>query len=118
MADHWPGALSLVFDKTDLTPDAVTRGEPTVSCRVADCESLRALLRRLPGGVLATTSANVSGKPPCLTAKSVRDAFGDALPVWGDDAEIATAQPSTVARVYADGAIEILRPGPVALTSG
>lgn len=115
MQAHWPGPLTLVLAKSPYVSEAITRGETTVGCRVTACNAFNALLALLPEGVLATTSANRSGEPPCLSAQAVTQTFGMALPVLADDAAIATSQASTVARVQADGTLTVLRPGPILL---
>lgn len=115
MIERWPGSLTLVLAKSGNLPKEVTRGMETVGIRVPDCESFRDFLAMVPGGVLATTSANRSGELPCLTADQVIRTFGDDLDyVITDDAAVS-GTPSTVAAVLPDGQVRILRQGAVVL---
>lgn len=66
----WPGALTLVLPRTPLISDAITAGGDTVAVRMPDHPVSLALLRAL-GAPLATTSANLSGQPPAVTAAEV-----------------------------------------------
>ncbi|MEP7105986.1 MAG: L-threonylcarbamoyladenylate synthase [Chloroflexota bacterium] len=68
MERHWPGALTLVLPTRSGKP-------PTLGVRVPDHPVALALLRALGEPVL-TTSANLAGEPPALTAAGVR------LPGW------------------------------------
>jgi L-threonylcarbamoyladenylate synthase len=36
MEKHFPGALTLIFEKSDKTPDFITSGKNTVGIRVPD----------------------------------------------------------------------------------
>ena len=65
----WPGALTLVLPKRASVSDVVT-DRPTVAVRVPDLPLARDLIRAA-GGVLAVTSANISGAPSPVTAQEV-----------------------------------------------
>lgn len=64
---YFPGALTVVLDKSFKTPDYMTSNMPTVGIRIPDNEIFAELCRGIEGRVLATTSANISGEPPALT---------------------------------------------------
>lgn len=112
---HWPGALTIVVPKSDRVPDAMTQGFDTVGLRVPDCPSLIALLEMVPGGVLATTSANLSNQPESLRAAEVYEAFGNQLDFILMSENAGSGLPSTVAAIEPDGRIIILRPGRIVL---
>lgn len=63
---HFPGALTMVLEKSEKTPDYLTSSMPTVGIRVPDNETFADICKNITGGVLATTSANISGEPPAL----------------------------------------------------
>jgi len=65
----WPGGLTLVIEKQERVPHVVSPG-PTVAVRVPDLSLARDVIRRA-GGVLAVTSANISGQPSPVTASEV-----------------------------------------------
>jgi len=64
---YFPGALTVILDKSENTPDYLTSGMATVGIRVPDNQTFARLCREIDGGVLATTSANISGESPALT---------------------------------------------------
>ena len=57
---YFPGALTIVTDKSEKTPDYITSGMQTVGIRVPDNEVFKRICEIIPGHVLATTSANLS----------------------------------------------------------
>lgn len=66
---HFPGALTLVLEKTEKTPDFITSGFNTVGIRVPSNAVFKEICGIVSGLVLATTSANLSGQPPAKTYK-------------------------------------------------
>ena len=67
MEKHFPGALTLIFEKSDKTPDYVTSFKNTVGIRVPDNPFFKSLCEVIDGHVLATTSANLSGQEAAST---------------------------------------------------
>ncbi|MBC7258464.1 MAG: threonylcarbamoyl-AMP synthase [Chloroflexi bacterium] len=107
----WPGALSLVLEKSALVPDVVTAGGPTVAVRVPDHPLALALIERA-GSPLATTSANLSGQPSAVTADEVEASIGDAVDLILDGGPC----PGGVASTVLDLTVQpprIVRPGPI-----
>ena len=64
---YFPGALTVVADKSEKTPDYITSEMKTVGIRVPDNEVFREICEIAPGHVLATTSANLSHQPSAKT---------------------------------------------------
>lgn len=60
---YFPGALTLVVEKSDKTPLYMTSNMKTVGIRVPDNEIFKEICEAAPGHVLATTSANLSHQP-------------------------------------------------------
>jgi L-threonylcarbamoyladenylate synthase len=110
MARHWPGPLTLVLPAREGLPSAIV-SEGSVGARLSPHPIATALVRAF-GGPLTATSANLAGAAPALTAEAAA-LEGVALVLDGGAAE--GAPPSTVARLFPDGRIEILRRGPVTL---
>lgn len=103
----WPGPLTLVLEDGSDTGVAV---------RVEPHPVVRRLLDRA-GGLLTSTSLNVTGRPPAKTGGEVRAVLAEvgpgAGPVgWLDAGDLAGSTPSTLVRVTGD-AVEILREGAV-----
>jgi L-threonylcarbamoyladenylate synthase len=66
----WPGPLTIVLPRNPAVPDVVTAGGPGVAVRVPDHEFTQQLIGAA-GGMLAVTSANLSGRPDPVTAQEV-----------------------------------------------
>ena len=74
---HFPGALTVVIEKSERTPDYITSGMYTVGIRVPANKTFADICRNIEGGVLATTSANISGEPPALSYEEAVNYIGD-----------------------------------------
>lgn len=112
---YFPGALTIVTDKNENTPDYITSNMQTVGIRVPDNEVFKEICEIIPEHVLATTSANLSHQP---SAKTYEQAFtnmnGLADLVIDDYGYSAKGLESTVAgvmnnelRIFRQGAIHI-----------
>jgi L-threonylcarbamoyladenylate synthase len=66
----WPGALTLVLQRTERIPDIVTAGGDTVAVRIPDHAVTQALIAAV-GAPLAATSANLSSLQAPDTASGV-----------------------------------------------
>ena len=110
---HFPGALTLVLNKSNNTPDYLTSSLQTVGIRVPDNNTFAEICKNIDGGVLATTSANVSGEPPALTYDEALSYVGDKVdyivPSEGFEAQ---GLASTVAG-FKDGQIVVYRQGEI-----
>lgn len=65
--EFFPGALTIVTDKSEKTPDYITSNLSTVGIRVPDNIVFQEICSIIPGHVLATTSANLSHQPSAKT---------------------------------------------------
>ncbi|KTE17294.1 L-threonylcarbamoyladenylate synthase [Sphingopyxis sp. H115] len=112
-ARFWPGPLTLVVARTPDCPVAsvATAGLDTIALRVPGHRAMQALLTasRAP---LAAPSANASGKVSPTKAAHVLASLDGRIVLVIDDGPTTAGVESTIARVK-DGAVEILRPGPV-----
>lgn len=77
MRTYWPGALTILFEKSDLASDTLTRGYHTIGFRIPDEEDALQLLKKV--GPLATTSVNLSGESPLNDAKTIEMHFGSQI---------------------------------------
>lgn len=113
---HWPGPLTLVLPRRADAglADAVTAGLATVAVRVPAHPVMRAVLEQA-GVPLAAPSANRSGfiSPTC--ADHVLASLDGRIDLVLDGGACAAGVESTIAAVRANGAIDVLRPGPVDL---
>lgn len=110
---YFPGALTIVTEKSDKTPDFITSGMQTVGIRIPDNEVFRQICEIIPEHVLATTSANLSNQP---SAKSYEQALenmtGLADLIIEDFGHSAKGLESTVAGVM-NNEIRIFRQGAI-----
>ena len=112
---YFPGALTLVLEKSEKTPDYITSSMPTVGVRIPDNQTFAEICRNIDGRVLATTSANLSGEPPSLTYEEAVKYIGDkvdlVIPSYGCEAK---GKASTVAG-FNDGKVIVYRQGEIIL---
>lgn len=112
---YFPGALTLVVEKSLKTPDFVTSGMNTVGIRVPDNEVFKEICEIATGHVLATTSANLSHQPSAKTyeqaLENMKDLADLVIPDYG---YFAKGLESTVAGVFGDE-IKIFRQGAIDL---
>ena len=104
---YWPGALTMVIPSKDPT-------RPAEGFRIPDHKETRALIAAC-GGVLRVTSANLSGQRPATDAPQALADVGLSADHVVDDGVSPGGVPSTVVRVLADGDVEVLRAGAIAL---
>ncbi len=109
----WPGPLTLVVPRTDDCPVAsiATAGLATIAIRVPGHRAMQALLTET-GAPLAAPSANASGRVSPTKASHVLASLDGRIALVIDDGPTTAGVESTIARVK-DGAVEMLRPGPV-----
>ncbi|MGH9036913.1 MAG: L-threonylcarbamoyladenylate synthase, partial [Acidimicrobiia bacterium] len=116
--EFWPGPLTLVLPRSDLVPEAVTGGLPTVGLRVPAQPLALELLGAFGGGV-AAPSANRFGRVSPTRAEHVRADLGAAVDLILDGGPCPVGVESTI--VDCSGAVaRVLRPGgvPVELLEG
>ena len=109
----WPGPLTLVVPRTHDCPVAsiATAGLDTIAIRVPAHRAMRALLETT-GAPLAAPSANASGRVSPTKAEHVLTSLDGRIALVIDDGPTSAGVESTIARVK-EGAVEMLRPGPV-----
>ncbi len=97
----WPGALTLIFRRSDRIPAAVTAGGDTVAVRVPGHPVPRALVRGL-GMPIIGTSANSHGMPAPTTAQLAVFDLGDRVDLVLDGGRVPLGRESTVVDVTGD----------------
>jgi len=107
----WPGALTLVLPKAQSVPDVVSAGS-TVAVRVPDLSLARDLIGDAEG-VLAVTSANLSGCRSPVTAQEVEEQLGGRIELILDGGTSRGGVPSTILDCTVSPP-ELLRHGAVA----
>ncbi|MEE3348586.1 MAG: L-threonylcarbamoyladenylate synthase [Candidatus Gastranaerophilaceae bacterium] len=112
---YFPGALTLVLNKSEKTPYYMTSNMDTVGIRVPDNPVFKEICDNITGHVLATTSANLSHQPSAKTyqqaLENMKDLADIVIPDYGYEAE---GLESTVAGVFGDD-VKIFRQGAIKL---
>ncbi|MFA5030563.1 MAG: L-threonylcarbamoyladenylate synthase [Patescibacteria group bacterium] len=114
---YWPGAITFVFEKKDIVPNALTLGLPTVGIRIP-ASPVSILLTEMLGRPITSTSANISGEKVCTTIDEVMRQFraSPSLPdFFLDGGELSELPPSTVVDLSGKKP-KVLREGPVKFT--
>lgn len=113
---HWPGPLTLVLPRREDAglAEAVTAGLPTIALRAPDHPVMRALLARCDFP-LAAPSANRSGFISPTTSAHVLASLDGRIDMVLDGGVTQAGVESTIVAVRADGSVEELRPGPIAV---
>lgn len=109
----WPGELTLIAPRRKEVPDLLCAGGDTIAVRMPNHKMLLHLLERL-GGVLAATSANLSGHPSPCTATQVLADLGGRIPLILDGGRCAGGVASTIIDCVAQPPI-LLRTGSLGL---
>lgn len=112
MREYWPGALTIIFKKTDLINDIISSGRDTVGFRMPNSKVALAILDRFK--FLATTSVNISGKEALNDIKEIEKHFSNKIDYLVCDEEEMIKCSSTVVDASGED-IVILRQGSVIL---
>jgi L-threonylcarbamoyladenylate synthase len=108
-AAFWPGPLTLVLPKTDIIPDLITSGLPTVAVRIPAHSQALDLLRTADVP-LAAPSANLFGRLSPTTAQHVAEQLSDQIDYILDGGPCRIGVESTVLQ-FAGNVPRLLRPG-------
>ena len=105
----WPGPLTIILPKSDIIPDEVSAGLPTVAVRMPSHPIANAIIRSA-GVPLAAPSANSSGLPSPTTAQHVIDDMMGKIEAIVDGGECDVGVESTVITLATEPP-RLLRPG-------
>lgn len=109
----WPGPLTMIFQKSENVPLAVTAGLSTVAVRFPSNKVANALIKKA-GIPLAAPSANLSGSPSPTTANHVYNDLDGRIPAILDGGACEFGLESTVILLHKDK-VTLLRPGSVTI---
>ena len=110
-AKFWPGPLTLVLKSKVKYGMWVTHGASTLGVRVSP-RIIAQKLSKAAGGVIVSTSANVSGDPPAQSAEEARRIFDGKVDIILDGGPSQVSESSTVVDLSSEE-IWLLRKGPV-----
>jgi len=105
----WPGGLTVIVPRKNTLPELISNTD-RIGIRMPNHPIALEMLRTY--GPLATTSANLSGKPNPVTAKDVFDQLANRVPLILDGGKCQGGVPSTVIDCSGSEPV-ILREGPI-----
>jgi L-threonylcarbamoyladenylate synthase len=105
----WPGPMTMVLPKSEIVPDIVTSGLPSVGIRMPG-HPLALELLRVAGVSVAAPSANPFGKISPTRAEHVAEMLGDKIEYILDGGACRVGVESTVLDLTCDVPM-LLRPG-------
>lgn len=110
MNKYWPGALTVIVNKNKKINDLVTSGLDTVGFRMPNSKVALQILNHF--GVMATTSINISGKPPLNSIDAIIKEFSEKIDYIVIDKENTSNVSSTVVDCTKEE-IKVLRQGSI-----
>lgn len=113
MESFFPGPLTIILKKRDIVPDILTAGQNTIGVRIPSGKIARKLIEYV-GKPIATSSANISGKPSKTNMKNMMKEFKEQVDYFIDSGESEIGIASTVIQVI-DGIPNILREGSISI---
>lgn len=102
----WPGPVSImVMKRKGSLPEFFNKDEKFVSIRYSSDAFCNKMIELL-GGPIITTSANVSGKPPCYSVFDFKKQAGvrrfNKIDLVVDSGRISENPPSTIVKIIGD----------------
>ena len=110
-ARFWPGPLTIVLPSRVKYSMWVMHGAKTLGVRVSPYPVAQKLVREA-GGVIVSTSANISGDEPARSAEEAKRIFGNRVDVILDGGPSPGGESSTVVDLSGEE-VWLLRKGPV-----
>lgn len=107
----WPGGLTIILRKKDVVPGIMISNGETVGVRMPNHEIALKIIESA-GGILPTTSANISGEPTPRSYEELSDKFKERVDIIIDGGESPIGEASTIIDM-SNKNIRILREGSI-----
>lgn len=107
----WPGPLTIIFKAKKTIPSVLTGSTGKIGVRISGNPITQKLLEIIDSPI-TTTSANPSGKKSPVTAKKVKDYFGDKIDLIIDDSVLSGKLGSTIVDVT-ERELKVIREGEI-----
>ena len=91
----WPGGLTIILKRKDNVPDIMVSGGATVGVRMPEHEIALNIISRA-GGMLPTTSANISGEATPKSYAELSEEFKSRVDIIVDGEECPIGSASTI----------------------
>ncbi len=95
MEHFWPGALTIILDKKKNVPSIMVAGGESIGVRMPD-HSIALDIIKACGGILPTTSANISGDPSPKKFSEVSERFKEKVGILIDGGNCTLGIESTI----------------------
>lgn len=96
LAEHfWPGALTIILKKKDIVPSIMVSNGETVGVRIPNLQFAIDIIE-MAGGILATTSANISGEPSPKSYVELTEEIKSKVDIVIDGGECQVGEASTI----------------------
>lgn len=115
MQKYFPGALTLVMQKSEKTPLTITSQKDTVGIRVPNNEFFKELCSIIDGHVLATTSANLSNHPSSKTYEEAINSIGNFVDIVFEDYGYSCAGKESTVVLICENDTKVLRQGSITI---
>ena len=109
-----PGSLTIIFDKKDDIPQLLTAGLDTIGVRIPNDARALCILKSVDYP-LATTSANISGKPDGVKIDDFVREFDGKVDIIVDGGTTELQHVSTIVQVDSNGDINVIREGTITI---
>jgi len=109
--EFWPGALTLILKKRNSVPDIMVSGGETVGVRIPALKLAQDIIEGV-GGILPTTSANISGESTPRSYKELNEKFKNRVDIIVDGGSAPLGVESTILDLSKD-VPKILREGAI-----
>ncbi len=112
---YFPGALTVILEKSDKTPLYITSEKNTVGIRVPNNNFFKQLCSVIDGHVLATTSANLSNHPSSKTFEDAQNSIGNLVDIVFEDYDYKCQGMESTVVLSNKEEIKVLRQGSILL---
>jgi L-threonylcarbamoyladenylate synthase len=115
MKKHWPGALTIVIEASEIVPKEILGGTKYVGIRIPDFPKLQKLIKNLNCPLVAT-SANFKGEKNPVKYSEVTEEFLGLVDYSIPEDSTGTLA-STVIKYFGEGKVEYLRKGEIKIVN-
>lgn len=91
----WPGALTIILNKKKTVPDIIVSGGKTIGVRIPDLKLAQEIIESI-GGILPTTSANISGEKTPRSFEELSEEFKKRVDIVVDGGKSPLGMESTI----------------------
>lgn len=91
----WPGGLTIILEKRECVPDVMTANGATVGVRMPNLKLALEIIEA-GGGLLPTTSANISGESTPRAYKELSEKFKNRVDILIDGGDSPIGKESTI----------------------